>query len=187
MCAVAATGGNVKLENVKPGDLSPILTPFCETGCKLFTTDRSLTIKAPKRIKSINSIKTGPYPGFPTDSQAVFSSMLSKAHGVSVIQETVFENRFKHIYELNRFGADILVHDRTAIIRGVKKLHCAKASCTDLRGGAAVVIAALAAEGTSLINNIYHIDRGYENFEKQLSQLGAAVTRINDEKEKQGN
>ncbi len=187
MCATAVTGGNVRLEGVKLGDLSPVLSAFCETGCKLYAGDRTLTVKAPKRIRSIKSIKTGPYPDFPTDSQAMFSAMLTVANGVSVINETVFENRFRHIRELERFGAEVTIHDRCAVIRGVKTLCGAKASCTDLRGGAAVVIAALAANGVSEINNIYHIDRGYECFETQLSRLGAAVTRIKDEKEKQGN
>ncbi len=184
MCASAATGGSIKLDGVRAGDLSPVLSAFCETGCKLWVGNNSLTLNAPKRIKAIKYIKTGPYPDFPTDSQAVFSSMLTVAKGVSVINETVFENRLRHIGELKRFGADITCCDRTAVIHGVKRLNGATAHCTDLRGGAAVVIAALCAEGISRIDSIYHIDRGYEGFEKQLNLLGAAVTRIKDEKEK---
>lgn len=184
MSAAAITGGDIKLKNVTLSHLVPVLDAFTEAGCRIFAGDKSLILKAPKRLRRVKSIKTGPYPGFPTDSQSLFCAMLSKASGVSVIYEAVFENRFKHINELIKFGADISVHDRTAVINGVKTLHPAKAYCTDLRGGAAVVIAALSALGISYIYDISHIDRGYENFENQLSSLGACVTRIKDEKER---
>ena len=118
------------------------------------------------------------YPGFPTDSQAPVMAALTVANGTSVIKENIFENRFRHAEQLNLFGADITVNDKFAIVNGVSQLHNADAKCTDLRGGAAVVIAALTANGKSRIRDIHHIDRGYEKIENQLSQLGADIKRI---------
>ncbi len=187
MCAAAITGGSVRLNNIRLSHLAPVLSVFNEAGCKLYAGDSSLVIKAPKRIRRVKKIETRPYPGFPTDSQAMCSAMLTLSNGVSMIYETIFENRFRHMPELMRFGADITVQDRVSVINGVKRLKPASACCTDLRGGAAVVIAALSAQGESEIRDIHHIDRGYENFERQLNSLGAAVKRISDEKEKEGN
>ncbi len=130
-------------------------------------------------------IKTMPYPGFPTDCQSVIMAALTKASGTTVINESIFESRFKHISELNRFGADIAVNDRSAIINGVKNLYGANVYCTDLRGGASMVIAALAAEGKSTIGDIYHINRGYENIEDNFALIGADIKRISDEKAKE--
>ena len=184
MCAAAITGGSAVIKRVRLSDLSPNLPSFCELGCKIYLGKNELKIVSPKKLKSIKKIETRPYPGFPTDSQSTLSAVLCKAKGVSTIYETIFENRFKHMTELTRFGADVTVYDRIAVINGVQSLKAAQAKCTDLRGGAAVVIAALSAEGASYINNIYHIDRGYESFEKQLNLLGADVTRINKNEEK---
>ena len=186
MSAAAVTGGNIRINNVKLSHLEPILGAFIESGCKLWTGEGELVIKAPERLKRVKRIQTRPYPGFPTDSQATCTAMLTAAKGVSTVYETIFENRFRHIPQLLKFGADITVCERTAVISGVKSLKPAEAYCTDLRGGAAVAVVALKAQGVSIIKNIYHIDRGYEKFEEQLNQLGAAIMRKNDEEEKQG-
>ncbi len=185
MSAVAATRGDVFLNNVSPTQLMPVLPVFDEMGLITYigkSTIRAICKKRPNRVKSID---TQPYPGFPTDAQAPVMAALSVAKGSSVIKENIFENRFKHVSQLRLFGADILVNDRVAVINGVKHLHGTEAKCTDLRGGAAIVIAALAAQGESMIGNIGHIDRGYERLEDQLSSLGADVKRIcNEEKKK---
>ena len=185
MSAVAAAGGEAVLKDINLTHLTPVLPVFSEMGCKMQAGRGELKIKAPSRIKAVKSIVTGVYPGFPTDSQAPVMAALCTARGTSIIKETIFENRLQHAGELARFGADIVVSDRTAVITGCKRLHSAQASCTDLRGGAAVVIAALAAEGRSEIFNIHHIDRGYEKFENQLAALGADIRRVNDEKGQQ--
>ena len=185
MSAVAACGGDVVLNNICLTHLVPVLSVFEDMGCKLYAGRGELRIKSTNRIRAIKSIQTGVYPGFPTDSQAPVMAALCKAKGSSVIKETIFENRLRHAAELSRFGADIIVSDRTAIVNGVKSLHGAEASCTDLRGGAAIVIAALAAEGKSRINHIHHIDRGYQNIENQFTLLGADIRRVNDEKGQQ--
>ncbi|MBE6720226.1 MAG: UDP-N-acetylglucosamine 1-carboxyvinyltransferase [Ruminococcaceae bacterium] len=183
MSAVAAAGGDIVLKKVNISHLSPILPVFEEMGCKFFAGHGELKIKSPHRIKSVKRITTGVYPSFPTDSQAPVMASLCTAKGSSVITETIFENRLQHAGQLSRFGADIVVSDRTAFVTGVKNLHGAAAYCTDLRGGAAIIIAALAAEGDSQIYKIHHIDRGYENIERQLSLLGADIRRKYDEKE----
>ena len=125
-----------------------------------------------------------PYPGFPTDCQSVLMAVLSKANGTSVFNESVFEGRYKHISELKRFGADITVDGRIAVVNGVKNLYGANVYSTDLRGGASLVIAALAAEGASTVGNVYHIDRGYEHIEKNLQKIGAVIKRKDYEEEK---
>lgn len=183
MCASAITGSQIKLNKIKASHLSPILPVFDEMGCALWLGDNTISIKPPKRLKRVKLIQTSPYPGFPTDCQAPIMAVLSIARGTSVINESIFESRFKHISQLNRFGTDIIVKDRAAIINGVKSVHCADAACTDLRGGAALVLIAMAAEGVSNISSIEHIDRGYEKIENQLSKLGADIKRITYEKE----
>lgn len=183
MCASAITGSQIKLNKIKASHLSPILPVFDEMGCALWLGDNTISIKPPKRLKRVKLIQTSPYPGFPTDCQAPIMAVLSIAQGTSVINESIFESRFKHISQLNRFGTDIIVKDRAAIINGVKSVHCADAACTDLRGGAALVLIAMAAEGVSNISSIEHIDRGYEKIENQLSKLGADIKRITYEKE----
>jgi UDP-N-acetylglucosamine 1-carboxyvinyltransferase len=186
MSASAITGSSIEIDNVSLNHLAPVLPVFDEMGCSLFVGDHSLKIESPKRLKRVKKINTMPYPGFPTDCQAPIMACLSVARGTSVINETIFESRYKHISQLNRFGADISVNDRIAVINGVKKLHSADATCTDLRGGAAVVLMALSAEGTSTITNIFHIDRGYESIEKQLSSVGANIERVKVDYEKDG-
>lgn len=182
MSACAITGGQIQLNNVCMSHIMPTLPVFDEMGCDVSYNYSSVKIKAPHRLKRVKSIETMAYPGFPTDCQAPVMSALCVADGTSIIKETIFENRFKHIEQLNLFGADISVNDRIAVVNGVSSLHSANAKCTDLRGGAAVVIAGLSAEGESTITDIHHIDRGYENIEHQLSLLNADVKRIDDEK-----
>ena len=184
MCAAAITRGEVMLRHICLRHLAPVISVFQQAGCDMRLDKTGVTVKADKRPKRVKHIETMTYPGFPTDCQAPVCAMLTTARGTSVITETVFENRMMHVPQLCRFGADIAVRDRVAIISGVKTLHAADAVCTDLRGGAAVMLAALAAEGASVIRNIHHIDRGYENMEDTLNSIGASVVRIKDEEEK---
>lgn len=184
MSACAITGGNIIIHDVKPTSLTPVFPVFYEMGCRLYLRDDYLQIESPQRLKRVRMIKTMPYPGFPTDSQSPIAAALSVAKGTSVIKENIFENRFRFINELNRFGSDIEINDKIAIINGVKSLKGANVYATDLRGGAALVVAALSAEGESTIHCLEHIDRGYEKLEDNLSMLGADIKRIDDEKEK---
>jgi UDP-N-acetylglucosamine 1-carboxyvinyltransferase len=181
MSACAITGGDIVINDIRPTALSPIFPVFSEMGCKLYLGDNDLRITAPKRLKRVKMIKTMPFPGFPTDSQSLVTSALTVARGTSVVKENIFENRFRFVSELNRFGSDVEINDKLAIINGVKSLHGANVYSTDLRGGAALVVAALKAEGESTINCLEHIDRGYENLENNLSLLGADIKRIKDE------
>lgn len=174
LCMVSATGGNVKLNSVITEHLLPIISKLEECGSKIITEKNSITIKASKKLKSVD-IKTMPYPGFPTDMQSVFASMLTTAKGTSIIIENIFENRFKYVPELKRMGAKIVIEGRTAVIKGVRKLYSASVKCTDLRGGAALVLAGLVAKGKTKINNIEYILRGYENLDKKLRKLGANI------------
>ena len=183
MSAAAVTSSEIRIKNVIPSHLMPVLPVFDQMGCDMYLDSNSLSIKGPKRLRRVKKIETMTYPGFPTDCQAVVMAALTEARGTSVIRETIFENRFKHVSQLMRFGADIIVNDRSAIINGVSSLHGADVVCTDLRGGAAVVICALDAEGVSLVKNISHIDRGYEKIENQLSLIGADIKRIQYETE----
>ncbi|MDD6603751.1 MAG: UDP-N-acetylglucosamine 1-carboxyvinyltransferase [Eubacteriales bacterium] len=183
MSAVAATGGDVFLNNVSPTQLMPTLPAFQEMGVTVFVGKSTVRTTGNGRLRRVKSIDTRPYPGFPTDAQAPVMAALTVARGTSVIKENIFENRFRHVSQLSLFGADITVKDRIAIVNGVRHLYGTEARCTDLRGGAAVVIAALIADGESVIRDIGHIDRGYENLEYRLSLLDADVKRIcNEEK-----
>lgn len=181
MSACAITGSAIQINNIRPTHLSPIFPVFNEMGCKLYLNGNALIIEAPKRLKRVRTIKTMPFPGFPTDSQSPVISALSVSRGTSVLQENIFENRFRYISELNRFGADIEVDGKLAVINGVRELHPANVNATDLRGGAAMVVAALSADGDSTINYIHHIDRGYECLENSLTSIGADIKRINYE------
>ncbi|MGN0521336.1 MAG: UDP-N-acetylglucosamine 1-carboxyvinyltransferase [Eubacterium sp.] len=185
MSACAATGGEIIIDDIRPTHLSPVFPAFNEMGCKLYLDKKQLKIEAPKRLRRVKMIKTMPYPGFPTDSQSPVVAALAGARGTSIVKENIFENRFRYVSELNRFGSDIEINDKIAIINGVKELHGANVNATDLRGGAALVIAALSANGTSTVNCINHIDRGYESIEKALSSLGADIKRIDYEKKEE--
>ncbi len=182
--AIGATScDEIIIKNVRNSHLSPVLPAFSEMGCEIYLDDDSIKLISPGRLKRVKNIKTMPYPGFPTDSQSPIVAALSVAKGTSVLQETIFENRFRYVSELNRFGADIDVKDNIAVINGVKKLHGANVHCTDLRGGAALVVCALCAYGESEIYDIHHIDRGYESFESTLSSIGADIKRSKNEGE----
>lgn len=184
MSIASVCSDELVIKNIRLSHLNPVISVYMDMGCKMYVSDNSLKIVAPKRVKSVKKIKTMPFPSFPTDSQAIVMAALAKAKGTTVVYESVFENRFKHISELNRFGAEISVNGPVAIINGVKRLCGANVYCTDLRGGASLVIAALSADGVSTIGNIYHIDRGYESIENSLSLIGADIKRI-DNYEKQ--
>lgn len=184
LCAGAVQAKELVVKKIRPSHLMPIIPVLSEMGCKIFLNKSELKLVSPKRLKRVKNIKTMPYPGFPTDCQSVFMAALSKAGGTSVFNESVFEGRYKHISELKRFGADITVNDRIAVVNGVKNLYGANVYSTDLRGGAALVIAGLAADGVTTVGNVYHIDRGYEHIEKNLEKIGAVIKRINYEGEK---
>ena len=181
MTAAAITGGEVKFNNIIPAHLGHEIDLFVESGCNISTDSRSLCLKAPERLKSVKMIRTMPYPGFPTDIGAPVVAMLTKAKGTSVIIETIFENRFRYIGELIRLGAKIRVDGRMAVIEGVDTLHGVSVRSTDLRGGAALLVAALAAEGESVISCINHIERGYESPEKIIAGLSGKIRRIDTE------
>ena len=177
LCAGAVTGGNIKITDVNPEHITAILSKLEEAGCKLDIGKNFVQLMAPKKLRS-TEIKTMPYPGFPTDMQSIFGSMLTYAKGTSVITENIFENRFKYLQELQRMGAKNKQEGNVAIITGVKKLTGAKVKSTDLRGGAALIIASLVAKGKTEITNIEYILRGYENIEKKLKKLGAKIEYI---------
>ena len=177
LIAGAITGGKVKIVNAKPEHIEPILNKLEETGCKLIIEKDSVEIVPPKKVKAVD-IKTMPYPGFPTDMQSIFVSLLSTAKGTSIVTENIFENRYKYVQELNRMGTKIKVEGRSAIIKGTKKIQGANIFATDLRGGAAMVIEALIAKGTTQIDNVDYILRGYEDIDKKLIKLGAYIQLI---------
>ena len=174
LCAAGITEGELQLNNVVPEHIKSAINKLEECGCKLKIDKNSIIIDTPKKLKSID-IKTMPYPGFPTDMQSVFVAMLSIAKGTSVVVENIFENRYKFTNELKRMGAKINIEGKIAIVKGVRKLTGATVEATDLRGGAAVVLAGLAARGKTTVNNIEYILRGYENLDKKLSKVGANI------------
>ncbi|MFN3265144.1 MAG: UDP-N-acetylglucosamine 1-carboxyvinyltransferase, partial [Aquificaceae bacterium] len=177
MVAGFLTGGDVLLEDVRVEHLGSLIEKLREAGAELeLLSLNSLRVRGGKAIQPL-SISTAEYPGFPTDMQAQFMVLCCLADGVSEIRENIFENRFQHVAELQRMGADIHVRDRTAIVRGVKKLYGAEVYSTDLRASASLVLAGLVAEGTTLVRDIYHLDRGYEKLEKKLKALGALIER----------
>ncbi|HWP98353.1 MAG TPA: UDP-N-acetylglucosamine 1-carboxyvinyltransferase [Syntrophomonadaceae bacterium] len=177
MVASAASAGDVTISNVVPEHLKAISAKLIETGAIIEEDSNQIRVSRKNEIKPVY-IKTLPYPGFPTDMQAQFMAYLSCARGSSVITESVFENRFMHVQELLRMGANIKTEGRTAVIKGGKELTGAKVRATDLRAGAALLIAALMARGTTLIGNSSHIDRGYENIVEKMNALGANIIRI---------
>ena len=176
MAAAAVTGGELELDNVRPGDLAAVNDKMRQAGCAIETQGARLFLRAPQALRPVR-ISTQPFPGFPTDMQAQMMAMACLAQGTSVIVENVFENRFAQASQLRRMGADILINDRTAVIHG-GRLTGASVMSRDLRGGAALVIAALAAEGVSEVGNVEFIDRGYEALEDTLNALGARIQRL---------
>lgn len=177
LMAAAITGGELVLENVIADHLKPVIAKLVEIGCEIEEGDSSLHIRAPLSLGSAD-IKTLPYPGFPTDMQAQYMALMTRSGGASVITETVFENRFMHAAELRRMGADIRINGRSAVVEGPSRLQGAVVKATDLRAGAALVIAALAAEGQTEIGNTYYIDRGYDQLVAKLQAVGARITRV---------
>lgn len=178
MIASAITGGEVVVKNVIIDHLQAIIAKLKEAGCLIYTDSNSLKVVGPKKINSIEMIQTLPYPGFPTDMQAQMMALLSIANGTSIICETVFENRFKHAEELIRMGANIKIFGKVAIVKGVKELTGAKTTAKDLRGGACLILAGLAAKGITEVENMYHIERGYEDFHIELEKLGADIKKV---------
>lgn len=177
MLAAAITGGDIKLYNVKFEHLLSLEQTICEAGAKLVYFKNGIRVIGPQKLNPINVVSM-PYPGYPTDLQAQMSVLASVANGTSTVKETVFDNRFSYASELGKMGAQINVDNPNAVITGVKELHSAQLKATDLRAGAAMVLAGLKAQGTTIIENIEFIDRGYENFESKLSLLGANIMRI---------
>ena len=179
LCLAVATKGNLILENTNAEHITPVITKLQESDCKIEIEKNKIKINSNKKIKALD-IKTMPYPGFPTDMQSVFSAMLTTAKGTSIIVENIFENRFKYTQELNKMGAKITVEGKSAIIRGVRKLYGANVKATDLRGGAALVLAGLSAKGVTKVDDIEYILRGYENFDKKLRNINADIQMIDD-------
>lgn len=179
MLAVAGTGGKCRINNIICDHLKPVILKLKEIGAEISEGHDYLEIVCNNRLPNTD-IKTMPYPGFPTDMQAQFASVMSKGTGTGIVNETIFENRFMYINELKKMGADITVEGRSAVIKGVDKLTGAKVKATDLRAGAALIISALCAEGKTEIGNIHYIDRGYDHIERKLKTLGAKIERIED-------
>jgi len=179
MIAAAATGGNVLINNVIPKHLESVTAKLREASIEVEEYDEAIRVISDGKFNPIN-IKTLPYPGFPTDLQQPMTVLLAQASGTSIVTESIFEGRFKYVDELKRMGVNIQVDGRTAVIKGVKKLSAAKVTATDLRAGAALIIAGLISEGKTEIYNAYHIARGYENIEQKLIHLGAKIKRVID-------
>ena len=177
LCAGAITGGRIELTNAPVDDMHAICAKLREMGCDIREGEQSLALTAPKRLMAFPILQTQPHPGFPTDMQAQMLALLTVAEGTGVIVENVFENRFTHAGDLNRMGARVICSGRTAIVRGVEGLTGAQVTARDLRGGAALTLAGLCAQGETVVEHVAFIDRGYEHLECQLCRLGADVTR----------
>lgn len=178
LVAAAMTGGKVRLRNTKAVLLESVLAKLTEAGAKIKIEDNAITLDMQGEKPKAVDIHTSPFPGFPTDMQAQFTAMNSIAKGAGIITETVFENRFMHVHELQRMGADLKLEGNTTIAQGVEHLTGAPVMATDLRASASLVLAGLVAEGDTIVDRIYHIDRGYETIEEKLSQLGADIRRL---------
>jgi UDP-N-acetylglucosamine 1-carboxyvinyltransferase len=180
LMAAAGTQGDVTVHNVLPVHISSLTHKLLEMGAEIETpTPNSMRLKCTKRLQAQN-IVTQPYPGFPTDLQAPFMTLLSIAEGVSIVKETIYENRFKHVGELKRMGADISVERDVAVITGVERLSGAEVKAHDLRAGAAMVIAGVQADGQTEVSDLYHLDRGYEHLVEKMKSLGAQIERVED-------
>ncbi|NTV69339.1 MAG: UDP-N-acetylglucosamine 1-carboxyvinyltransferase [Azonexaceae bacterium] len=177
LCAAAATGGDIRLLKTSAAYLDTVVDKLMDAGCEITVERDAIRLVAPQRLKAV-SLRTAPYPAFPTDMQAQFMAINCIADGVATIRETIFENRFMHVNELMRLGANIQIEGNNAIVRGVERLEGATVMATDLRASASLVIAGLVAQGETLIDRIYHLDRGYERIEEKLAKLGASVRRV---------
>jgi UDP-N-acetylglucosamine 1-carboxyvinyltransferase len=178
--AVSATGGNISLESVNPDEITLLSNLLRESGTKITTSKNLMKIKKDNKIINSIDVSTAPYPGFPTDLQAQFMTLMALGNGKSSIKENIFENRFMHVQELARFGANIKLKGDTAFIRGVKEFNSAPVMATDLRASASLIIAALSAKGKSTIRRIYHLDRGFDKIENKLRSCGAKIQRKRD-------
>ncbi len=178
LIAVASCGGEIELGGVPQENLAALLHKLRENGCKIYEKNDRIVLVSDGNLKAVSLVETTPFPGFPTDLQAQYAALCCTARGTSLIVENLFETRYRYAAELKRMGADITVRGRTAVIRGVDKLHGTSVSASDLRGGAALVVAALKAEGQSCVTELSHIDRGYADFEGTLRKLGAKIKRI---------
>ncbi|MFC3712496.1 UDP-N-acetylglucosamine 1-carboxyvinyltransferase [Sphingoaurantiacus capsulatus] len=178
-CAAAITGGELELVGASLDDLGAIVASLREAGVEVEPTAKGIKVRRAGELRAIN-VTTQPYPGFPTDMQAQFMAMLTLAEGASLLTETIFENRYMHVPELSRMGADITVRGRSAVVKGVKSLVGAPVMATDLRASMSLVLAGLAANGETVVNRVYHLDRGYERLEEKLSAVGADIERVSD-------
>ena len=177
LCAAAACGGKVRLTGALPESMDATLDKLREAGCTIECGSDSIVLEMNERPRAVN-LRTAPYPGFATDMQAQFMGMNCVAQGTGVVTETIFENRFMHVLEMQRLGADITIEGNTAVVRGVERLSGATVMATDLRASAGLVIAGLVAEGETVVDRIYHLDRGYERMEEKLGALGARIERV---------
>lgn len=178
LSAAASAGGKVRVTDIDASHIDTVITSLREAGCEIEIGENSVEIVSRGSLKAMKPVITRPYPGFPTDAQPPIMAVSLRAAGTTVFVENIFENRYRHAEELRRMGADIRVEDRVAVVCGVKQLHAASVKATDLRGGAALVVAALTAEGQSDISGLNHIDRGYDGIETALSELGADIIRV---------
>ena len=178
LCAAAVTRGELELTGVRPADLIPICAKLQEMGCRIRETENTLSLSGPRRLRAFSQLQTQPHPGFPTDMQAPMLAASCVAEGTSVIVENVFESRFAHAGDLSGMGANIRISGRMAVVQGVERLHGMRVTARDLRGGAALVVAGLCAQGETLVENAALIDRGYARLEATLSALGARMERI---------
>ena len=182
LCAAAITGGDLLLKQVNPAELAGGILPLLEeAGCRIITGTDSVYLRSRLPLKAFSTVRTMPYPGFPTDAQPLLMAVATVSLGTGMFIETIFENRFRHVPELNKLGANIRLDGRVAVVEGVPHLFGAHLQATDLRGGAALVLAGLAAEGETQISDIGYIDRGYYRIEEQLSALGGRIVRVSDE------
>lgn len=175
LCAGAITGGDVTVTNMYAENLGAVTGKLSVAGCGVYIYDDRIRAVAPERVRAVSKIETQPYPGFPTDMQPQFTALMATAEGTGIVCENLFENRFKYTVQLNKLGADITVKDRTAVVRGVGRLAGAPVAAEDLRGGAALVVAALRCEGVTEISGVRHIERGYDRLDAVLSSLGADI------------
>lgn len=179
LCAGAVTGGEIVIKGIIPEYLRSTLHKLKETGCQIKIYNKEeILLRAPEKLKAINTIKTLPFPGFPTDMQSQMVAILSLARGTSIVIENIFENRYKYVSELTKMGAKITIEGKTAVIEGVNKLMGATVESKDLRGGASLVLAGLVAEGKTKINGVHYIERGYENFVENLQGIGALIEKL---------
>ena len=179
MVAAAATRGNLTIQDINPRHLDAVTSKLCEAGAQIEVLEDSITLAMSARPRAV-TVSTAPYPGFPTDMQAQFMLLNCVAEGSASVTEHIFENRFMHVHELQRMGAEIELHGNTSVIKGVRKLGGAQVMATDLRASACLVLAGLVARGETIIDRIYHIDRGYDCIEEKLLQCGADIRRISD-------